>query len=129
MKRIDLYELNKKLDSEKIEDMEPIALYTFVSDSFYFSGINIRLLSQSKYNKKIAERYCANTLMKKLYEDRYIEEWCYFTYTSIRRTLREFGKDKGFKDGEDLRIKLISMHHLILEFDEYMKKLAYEIED
>ena len=78
IKRIDLYELNKKLDSEKIEDMEPIALYTFVSDSFYFSGINIRLLSQSKYNKKIAERYCANTLMKKLYEDRYIEEWSYF---------------------------------------------------
>ena len=52
-----------------------------------------------------------------------------FSHTSIRRTLREFGKDKGFKDEDDLRIKLISMHHLILEFDEYMKNLAYEIND
>ena len=68
--------------------------------------------------------------MKKLYEDKHIEEWCYFTYTSIRRTLREFGKDKGFKDEEDLRIKLLAMENLLNELTSYLRKIGNgEIED
>ena len=129
MRKLNLDEYDETLDFEHPQTLPKEALYTFVVDSFYFSGINIRSCAHTKYGSKVSERYCENTLMKKLYEDKHIEEWCYMSYRSIKNTLNEFKKNRGFEDEEELRIKLLAMHDLILEFDDYLKKVAYEIED
>ena len=130
MKKLNIFELEKTLDFENPQVLSNQELFTMVSDSLYFSGIDISSCAASKYGYKIADKYCSNTLMKMLYEDKHIDEWCYVTYKSIKKTLKDFSKDKGFKDEENLRIKLLAMESLLNELTSYLRKIGNgEIED
>ena len=64
--------------------------------------------------------------MKMLYEDKYIDEWCYATYKSIIKTLKDFSKDKGFEDEEDLRIKLLAIENLLNELESYLCEICLQ---
>ena len=130
MKKLNILELEETPDFENPQVLSNQELFTMVSDSLYFSGIDISSCAASKYGNKIADKYCSNTLMKMLYEDKHIDEWCYVTYKSIKKTLKDFSKDKGFKDEEDLRFKLLAMENLLNELTSYLRKIGNgEIED
>ena len=54
MKKLNIFELEKTLDFENPQVLSNQELFTMVSDSLYFSGIDISSCAASKYGYKIA---------------------------------------------------------------------------
>ena len=123
MKKVDLDDIVKELKHKDFETIDLAVLYNLVADNFYFTGITISGYVSVTLGEKTADKYCSSTLVKKLYEGNYIDEWLFTLYFNIKKSLQQFKKEKGYKDNIDLRKKLISINNLINEFCEQLKVL------
>lgn len=123
MKKVDLDDIVKELKHKDFETIDLAVLYNLVADNFYFTGITISGYVSVTLGEKTADRYCSSTLVKKLYEENYIDEWLFTLYFNIKKSLQQLKKEKGYKDNIDLRKKLISINNLINEFCEQLKVL------